>query len=208
MSYDLMPGANLEAPDTFQALFAPYWKRLPVAIGSTGGARWVAFYLNQGVVRYTDGANLGTGDTTLFWVYKRHPKIAPFFLGARLGSAETPASQWLVADTEHQVLYLASAEEARKHLAQQWLVYDGPPLDYTPDELARRLSTLEEISPEERQERVAEVQREARANHRLLLAWLDQQPDAPTSEGEPEEEGHASQEASQEGGSRDEGRFV
>jgi hypothetical protein len=190
MNQESFPGADLEAPDVFQSLAAPYWPRLPLALGYRGGARWVAFYLKQHEVLFNDGANLGTGDTTLFWLYKRHPKIAPFFLGAHLGSGETPASDWLVLDTHQQVWYLAGAEEARKHLARQWPVDDGPPLEYTPDELARLLSNLEETSREDLQARVAEALREARANARLLLAWLDQQPDAPMSDTEPEEGGH------------------
>ena len=31
-----MPGAALEAPDTFQRLAAPLWPRLPLALGYSG----------------------------------------------------------------------------------------------------------------------------------------------------------------------------
>ena len=41
MLYNEMPGVALEAPDTFLRLAAPLWPRLPLALGYTGGARWL-----------------------------------------------------------------------------------------------------------------------------------------------------------------------
>jgi hypothetical protein len=77
-----MPGAALEAPDTFQRLAAPLWPRLPLALSYSGGARWVAFYVSVDKVQYHYGSSFGTGDTGLFLAYKRHPVIAPSLAGA------------------------------------------------------------------------------------------------------------------------------
>ena len=92
---DPMPGATLEAPDTFLRLAVPLWPRLPLALGYTGGARWVAFYVSADKVRYHDGASGGTGDTSLFLAYKRHPVTAPSLWGAHLGSDDEEAQHWL-----------------------------------------------------------------------------------------------------------------
>ena len=67
---DPMPGAALEAPDTFTLLAVPLWPRLPLALGYSGGARWVAFYVALDKVTYNDGASSGTGDTGLFHAFK------------------------------------------------------------------------------------------------------------------------------------------
>lgn len=37
-----MPGASLEAPESFRVLAAPLWPRLLLAIGYHGAAKWVA----------------------------------------------------------------------------------------------------------------------------------------------------------------------
>src|SRR5215469_4390575 len=103
---DPMPGATLEAPDAFLRLTAPLWPRLPLALGYSGSARWVAFYVALDKVTYNDGASSGTGETGLFLAYKRHPLIEPSLWGAHLGSVDEEARHWLVADRQEQVLYL------------------------------------------------------------------------------------------------------
>jgi hypothetical protein len=114
---DPMPGAALEAPDTFLRLAAPLWPRLPVAVGYTGGARWVAFYVKDGKLRCYDGEDAPkVGDTSLFLAYKRHPVIAPSLWSAHLGRADEEARHWLVVDRQQQVLYLAESEDARRFL--------------------------------------------------------------------------------------------
>ena len=169
-----MPGAALEAPDTFQRLAAPPWPRLPLALGYSGGARWVAFYLALDKVTYNDGASSGTGDTSLFLAYKRHPMVAPHLAGADLGSADTEASEWLVVDRQEQVLYLAAQAAARWHLVAQWPRYHSKPLEYTQEELGRLLDNLKEaVSPPDWPAKLAEALRESQANGRLMLAWLD-----------------------------------
>jgi hypothetical protein len=171
---DSMPGAVLEAPDTFQRLAAPLWPRLPLALGYSEGARWVAFYLALDTVTYNDGASSGTGDTGLFLAFKRHPVVAPHLAGAQLGSAETEASDWLVIDRQEQALYLAAQEAARWHLVAQWPRFHRQPLEYTQEELGRLLDNLKEaISPPDWPAKLAEALRESRANERLMLAWLD-----------------------------------
>ena len=169
-----MPGAALEAPDTFQRLAAPLWPRLPLALGYTGGARWVAFYVNADKVHYHDGSGFGIGDTRLFLAYKRHPVIAPSLAGAHLGSAEEEPRIWLLVDQMERLLYLAAPEPARKLLAEQW-PRSTKALEYTPEELARLLADLEETSPPDWAERLDEALRESRANYRLMQQWLDQQ---------------------------------
>jgi hypothetical protein len=173
-----MPGATLEAPDTFLRLAAPLWPRLPLALGYSGGARWVAFYLALDKVTYNDGASSGTGDTGLFLAYKRHPLIAPSLWGAHLGSADEEARHWLVVDRQQQVLYLSASEEARRFLATQW-PRSTAPLKYTPEELTRLLADLEEAaSPPDWAERLAEALRESKANSRLMQQWLDKHTEA------------------------------
>src|SRR5215472_10803010 len=115
---DPMPGATLEAPDTFQRLAAPLWPRLPLALGYTGGARWVAFYISADKVHYHDGSGFGTGDTSLFLAYKRHPLIAPSLAGVPLGSADEEPREWLLVDQMERLLYLAAPEAARRHLTE------------------------------------------------------------------------------------------
>lgn len=44
MSEDTLPGAAQEAPKTFRVLLAPLWPRLPLVIGYSGAARWLALY--------------------------------------------------------------------------------------------------------------------------------------------------------------------
>ena len=169
-----MPGAALEAPDTFQRLAAPLWPRLLLAVGYTGGARWVAFYIALDNVTYNDGASSGTGDTGLFLAFKRHPVVAPHLAGADLGSADTEASEWLVVDRQEQVLYLATQEAARWHLVAQWPRLHGPPLEYTQEELGQLLDNLKEAaSPPDWPAKLAEALRESRANYRLMQKWLD-----------------------------------
>src|SRR5262245_11260057 len=86
MLEDPMPGAALEAPETFQILPASLWPRLPVAAGYPGTARWVAPYMSGDHVMYHDGTGAGTGDTGLFLAFKRHQVIAPHLAGTHLGS--------------------------------------------------------------------------------------------------------------------------
>ena len=173
MPSEEMPGAALEAPDTFQRPAAPLWPRLPLALGYSGGARWVAFYVSADKVHYHDGSGFGTGDTSLFLAYKRHPVIASYLAGVPLGSANDEPRTWLLVDLVERVLYLAAPEEARKLLTEQWPRYTAA-LEYTPEELAKLLADLEETAPPaDWAERLAEVLRESRANERLMLAWLD-----------------------------------
>ena len=168
-----MPGATLEAPDTFQRLAAPLWPRLPLALGYTGGARWVAFYVNADKVHYHDGSGFGTGDTALFLAYKRHPLIAPSLADVPLGSADDEPRTWLLVDQADRLLYLAEPEAARKLLSEQW-PRSTKALEYTPEELARLLADLEETAPSaDWAERLAETLRESRANERLMQQWLD-----------------------------------
>ena len=170
-----MPGAALEAPDTFQRLDAPLWPRLPVALGYSGGARWVAFYVSGDKVHYQDGSSFGTGDTSLFLAYKRHPVIAPSLAGVPLGSADEEPREWLLVDQAERLLYLAAPQEARKLLVEQW-PRSTKALEYTPEELARLLADLEETAPPaDWTERLDEALRESRANYRLMQQWLDQQ---------------------------------
>jgi hypothetical protein len=56
MDEETLPGAALEAPETFRVLAAPLWPRLPLAVGYTGGARWVALYVSSDHAMYHDGA--------------------------------------------------------------------------------------------------------------------------------------------------------
>jgi hypothetical protein len=169
-----LPGAALEAPETFQFLPVPLWPRLPVAVGYQGTARWVARSVSRDHAIYHDGTASGTGDTGLLLAFKRHPAIAPYVAGAHLGSAEEEASEWLLVDRQHQALYLVDCEEARRFLLAQWPRYEAP-LEYTPEELARLLADLEEVaSPADWRERLAETLRESRANYRLMQQWLDQ----------------------------------
>ena len=171
-----MPGATLEAPDTFLRLAAPLWPRLPVAVGYTGGARWVAFYIAFDKVTYNDGASSGTGDTGLFLAFKRHPVVAPHLAGAQLGSVDIEASEWLVVDRQEQMLYLATQAAARWHLVAQWPRYHSKPLEYTQEELGRLLDNLKDaLSPPDWPAKLAEALRESRANERLMQQWLDQQ---------------------------------
>lgn len=169
-----VPGATLEAPDTFTLLTMPLWPRLLLALGYTGGARWVAFYNALDKLTYNDGASSGTGDTSLFLAFKRHPVVAPHLAGAHLGSADTEASDWLVVDRQELVLYLASQAAARWHLLAQWPRYHSKPLEYTHEELGRLLDNLKEAaSPPDWPARLAEALRESRANERLMQQWLD-----------------------------------
>jgi hypothetical protein len=169
-----MPGAALEAPDTFLRLAAPLWPRLSLALGYSGGARWVAFYLALDKVTYNDGASSGTGDTGLFLAFKRHPVVAPHLAGTQLGRADTEASDWLVVDRQEQVMYLAAQAAARWHLVSQWPRFHRQPLEYTQEELGRLLDNLKEVvSPPDWPAKLAEALRESRANERLMLAWLD-----------------------------------
>ena len=173
-----MPGATLEAPDTFTLLAVPLWPRLPLALGYTGGARWVAFYLSADTVHSHDGSGFGTGDTSLLLAYKRHPLIAPSLWGAHLGSADEEPRDWLLVDQGERLLYLAAPEAARCFLAEQW-PRSVAPREYTPAELARRLSALEEtVLPPDWAERLEEALRESRANYRLLMQWLDSHTEA------------------------------
>jgi hypothetical protein len=170
-----MPGAHLEAPDTFLRLTAPLWPRLVLALGYTGGARWVALYIKDDKLRCYDGDDASSvGDTSLFLAYKRHPVIAPRLARAHLGSADEPVREWLLVDQAERVLYLAPPEAARRFLAEQWPRWSAP-LEYTPAELARLLAEVEETAlPLDWAERLEEAVRESRANYRLMQQWLDE----------------------------------
>ena len=143
-----MSGAALEAPDAFTLLGVPLWPRLPLALGYSSGARWVAFYLALDKVTYNDGASSGTGDISLFLAFKHHPVVAPHLAGAQLGSVNTEANDWLVVDRQEQVLYLAEQAAARWHLVAQWPRFHRQPREYTQEELGRLLDNLKEaVSP-------------------------------------------------------------
>jgi hypothetical protein len=175
MNEDTLPGAALEAPETFRVLRAPLWPRLPRAVGYPGAARWVALYVSSDHVMYTDGSSSGTGDTSLFLAYKRHSVVAPHLAGAYLGSADEEARDWLVIDTQQQVLYLAPCDEARRFLRSQWPRDVGSPVASTQAELERLLTDLEAVAaPPGWRERLVEAVRESRANYRLMQQWLDQ----------------------------------
>lgn len=117
MSDETMPGAALEAPESFRVLLAPLWPRLPLAVGYRGPARWVALYLRSDHAISTDGAELASGDTALFLAYLRHRAVAPLLAGAHLGSADEEALDWLLIDQAERLMYLAEAEAARRFLA-------------------------------------------------------------------------------------------
>ena len=174
-----MPGATLEAPDTFSMLAVPLWPRLPLALGYSSGARWVAFYLALDKVTYNDGASSGTGDTGLFLAFKRHPVVASYLAGAHLGSVDTEASEWLVVDRQEQVLYLAAQAAACWHLVAQWPRYHHQPLEYTQEELGRLLDNLKEaVSQPDWPAKLAEALRESRANERMIVQWLHERKEA------------------------------
>ena len=171
-----MPGAALEAPETFQCLPVLLWPRLLVAVGYQGGARWVALYLSRDQVVYNDGADAGSGDTNLFLTFKRHPTMVPHLTGAHLGSLDEEASECLLVDTHQQVLYLADSDDARRFLKLQWPQYEAFPLEYTPEELSSLIASWHELEALPNWvERLAEEVREHRANARLMQQWLDQQ---------------------------------
>jgi hypothetical protein len=176
MQEDTLPGATLEAPETFRVLLAPLWPRLSLGVGYRGPARWVALYVSSDHAIYNDGAGLASGDTSLFLAFKRHPVVAPHLAGAHLGSADEEAREWLLIDQAQQLLYLAESGEALRFLAAQWPRYDVP-LEDTGSELARLLEDgWQEISlPSDWHERLAETVRESRANYVLMMRWLDQQ---------------------------------
>ena len=160
-------------------LFAPLWPRLSVALGYSGGARWVAFYIALDKVTYNDGASSGTGDTGLFLAFKRHPVVAPHLAGAQLGSVDTEASEWLVVDRQEQVLSLATQAAARWHLVAQWPRFHRQPLEYTQEELGRLLDHLKEaVSLPDWPAKLAEALRESRANERLMQQWLNSHTEA------------------------------
>lgn len=171
-----LPGATLEAPQSFRVLLAPLWPRLPLAVGYRGPARWLALYVSSDHVMYNDGAGSASGDTSLFLAYKRHRAVAPHLAGAHLGSAAEEAHDWLLVDQVQHLLYLAEVEEARRFLAAQWPRYDAP-LEYTEAELARLLEDdwRETSLPSDWQDHLAETVRESHANYALMLRWLEQQ---------------------------------
>lgn len=173
---DPMPGAALEAPETFRVLLAPLWPRLPLAVGYRGPARWVALYVSSDQVIYNDGAGSASGDTSLFLAYKRHPAVAPHLAGAHLGSDDEDAREWLLVDQAQQLLYLAEVEEARRFLAAQWLRSDAL-LEDADAELTRLLEEdwQETVLPSDWHDRLAETVRESRANYALMMRWLEQQ---------------------------------
>jgi len=168
-----LPGAALEAPETFGILSLPLWPRLLRAIGYQGTGRWVALYIKGDYLLHTDGAGTGTGDISLFLTFKRHPIVAPHLAGVHLGSAEEEAREWLVIDTQQQALYLAPCDEARYFLAAQWPRYES--LQYTEAERVRLMKEWQEgATPSDWAEHVAEAMRERRANARLMRQWLNQ----------------------------------
>src|SRR5262249_1726783 len=115
----------------------------------------------------------GTGDTNLFLVFKRHPAMAPHLAGAQLGSMHEEASEWLLVDTHQEVLYLAGNDEARRFLKLQWPGCVVLTLGYTPEQLARLMTSWHERdSLPDWVERLAEEVREQRANVRLMQQWL------------------------------------
>lgn len=129
-----MPGSMLEAPETFQAVSAPWWPRLHVALGYTGGARWVAFFVSGHQARYHDGASSAeVVDPGLFLAYRHHPKIAAHLAGAHLGSEDEEARTWLLLDTYQCLCYLAEPEGARQFLVRQWPREGGIPLELSPE---------------------------------------------------------------------------
>lgn len=173
------PGASLEAPESFQALSAPLWPRLPRALGYTGGARWLALFLHGHQARWHDGeSSAEASDPALFLAYRRHPKIAPHLAGAHLGGLNEEARTWLVLDTLLHFCYLAAPEEARCFLARQWTRDAGAlSMEYTPDELGRLLAVLSgPLAPPDRHARWAETLRERQANYRWMQRWLEEQP--------------------------------
>lgn len=178
MQGEEMPGARLEAPDVFQRVAAPLWSRLVLALGYTGGARWVGLYVQDDKLRCYDGSGASQGgDTSLFLAFKRHPVIAPHLARTHLGSADEPAREWLLIDQTERMLYLAAPEPARRFLAAQWPRYSAP-LEYTPAELARLLADVEEAEtrlPPDWAEHLAQAVREGQANYRLMTQWLDRQ---------------------------------
>lgn len=176
MHDESMPGATLEAPETFRVLLAPLWPRLPLAVGYRGGARWVALYVSSDHAMYNDGAGSGTGDTSLFLAYKRHRVVVPHLAGAHLGSADEEARDWLLVDQAELLLYLAEPVEARRFLTSQWPRH-AVPLEDTQAELALLLENdwQEKPVPSNWREWLAQAVRESRVNYRLMQQWLDQQ---------------------------------
>jgi hypothetical protein len=175
MSEETLPGAALEAPESFRVVLAPLWPRLLVALGYQGAARWVALYISSDHAIYNDGSGLGSsGDTGPFLAYKRHLVVAPHLAGAHLGSADEEARDWLLIDAQQQMLYLAACDETRRFLATQWPRYEAP-LEYTQAELAHLMDDWEEVAlPVNWRDRLAEGLRESRANYRLMKQWLDE----------------------------------
>jgi hypothetical protein len=173
MFEETMPGATLEAPESFRVLVAPLWPRLPLAMGYAGPARWVALYVRRDDAIYTDGACLASGDTPLLLAYLRHRAVAPHLAGAHLGSDDEDAQEWLVIDQAEHLGYLAEAEEVRRLLAAQWPQAAGA-LEEPSAERAQRLEAIHSLAALPTWvERLAESVRERRANARLMQRWLD-----------------------------------
>lgn len=135
----------------------------------------MALYVSGDHVISHDGAGSASGDTSLFLAYKRHPAVAPHLGGAKLGSADEEARDWLLIDQSQQLLYLAEVEEARRFLAAQWPRYAAQQ-ENTEAELAWLLEDdwREELLPWDWRDHLAEAVRESRANYALMMHWLDQ----------------------------------
>jgi len=131
----------LRLPDSFEK-----------ALGYNGKMKWVAFYWTPDgdEAVYDDGFTFADGNWHGFLAFIYHPSVAPHLKGYDLGSSESTAKHWLLADLEHRAIWVGDRKEVAQFLEK---------------EMARQLSLSPpvEIPLERLQEIIGKIEKQMRA---------------------------------------------
>lgn len=118
---------------------------LEPAIGWSGGeARWISIcWTSCGDCPWIeDGRSSMTGHAYGLLAWWRHPSVAPVLRNLDLGSSDQDGNQRILLAVERRQVFVATAEEARRVVREQWPAEE--PVEMSADEWERLVRQVHE----------------------------------------------------------------
>lgn len=149
------------------------------AIGYEGDADLLMlFWTPEGdEVMYDDGRAGGTGNWEPYLAFVRHPKVAPFLLGANLGSSDRYAEDVLLLRRRDRQLLVMPMPVAQAIIRDWWqegaVTEPGEPMEVTPEALAQLAEALREHMASITHDEIAYHLRKRLETTRALQEWLN-----------------------------------
>jgi hypothetical protein len=150
---------------------------LEPAIGWSGGdARWlsVCWTCCGDCPWIEDGRSSMTGHAWGLLAWWRHPSVAPVVQDLDLGSSDRDGTQRLLLAVEQRQVFVATTEEARRVVREQWPAEE--PVEMSSDEWERLVREVRESILNRPLPNAAELMRLMTEQSRVvadMIRWLD-----------------------------------